>query len=188
MPDLIVLVGCDHNLQRKHPPQLPKSIDPEIIDEMARQRQHFEDDLRAVFKVAPFDLVGEEINHDADTIPRDLAAEHACLYANIDMPLKVRGQLEIPPDYVGATKKYSPEQLSGWHRQREQYMYDRVMEERATGTTTLVLCGSVHLIPMAAMFRRTGLEVRVEFDVTQKPWYTSDWSRWAEERFQKSWE
>ena len=76
MPDMIVLVGCNHDLQRK----CTRQVEPEIIEAEAGEREQFGRALQAVFQEYRFDFVGEEINHGAETIPCDLAAAGECRY------------------------------------------------------------------------------------------------------------
>lgn len=181
---MVYILGCDHWLQEpeNNEPQKPGTFG-ELFQEIDRspkarkQRQLFSNLIEEIICSNSIEFVGEETNQGLQTPARNSAEKYHCLYSNIEMPPDVKRQNGIPEDYQNP-EKYPREQLEAWYRLRERYMFDEVRKQRGERTRSLVVCGALHMRPLAELFSKGDETVRLQ-DVTEAEWYlgrpSSEW-------------
>jgi hypothetical protein len=166
---MISIVGCDHGHQRK-----TQSCGGQGLEAFEReQKRNFVEAIeKIVVEISP-GFVGEEINQGADTFAADLAREHKCEYANIDMPEPRRREASIPRSYSDNRRGHSDEELAKWDKMREEFMVDETIRNLKS-RNALVICGRLHQDNLAQLFRDRGHDVRV-VNISTEAWYSEHW-------------
>jgi hypothetical protein len=166
---MIFIIGCDHGHQRR-----AQSCGGYGVEAFEReQKGNFVEAVeRIVVEIRPA-LVGEEINHGADTFAAELARKHGCNYVNIDMSEPQRREAGIPRSYSDDRGGHSAEELARWDRMREEFMVEQTVHNLNDGNA-LVICGRLHQKNLAQIFRERGQDVRV-VDLSTEPWYSEHW-------------
>ena len=132
-------------------------------------------------------FIGEEAQYGHETIAETLKTRKDG-WINMDMPMQERDAAGIAeeqrdrgciPRYVGEEARcqltengYEQSVGNGWIQLiprlpsdeiREQYMFDRVVENFNSVDSILLLCGVLHSQALAAKFGEAGFEVELEF-------------------------
>lgn len=92
---MVYLLGCDHYLQEY---ERTESVD-ELWAAEHKTKEQFYELTKNVIGAERIQFIGEECRHDQKTIPRVLANELACGYAEIDMPVEERDRRGVARDY-----------------------------------------------------------------------------------------
>ncbi|MGA2387385.1 MAG: hypothetical protein ABSF97_00365 [Candidatus Sulfotelmatobacter sp.] len=158
---MVYLLGCDHYLQEY---ECTESIDDLWAVERKTKEQFYEL-TKNVIESEHIQFVGEECKHDQKTIPRVLAAELGCGYAEIDMTVEERDNRGIARDY----QSLSEDVRTNVYKIREDYMVQRVYSESNIGFRKLIVCGAEHLKGLEARFRQ-GREQVTKRDLTKEDW------------------
>lgn len=149
-------------------------------------KQQFEELLRRRIAERGVQFIGEEADFDFTTTAQSLGIPRA----NIDMPEAERVKRGIAeeqrrrirvPSYLGSdartgltTEGYQRDLGNGWVELeprlpsdtiREEYMFDRVLEEAGNAQSIIVICGILHSEELAKRFR-----VNDSSTVEVEPW------------------
>ncbi len=165
----VLVVGLNHQIQRAD----VLSGGDEIEKLEREQKTHFAGYVAQVIGERGVGFVGEEAQHGVALIGERVATDLKRRHANIEMPPAVRVARRIPDDYTRQDRPYTNDQRANWHREREQYMFDQVVQNAACNSA-LVFCGREHLDALATRFRQAGYEVDT-YDLNREGWYIEDW-------------
>lgn len=156
----ITILGLDHSLQQNDPTgDLRNTLLPVLVKSRA-------------------DLVGEEAHLIPSTVAQQIAKELGKPWLNIDMNTEERIQAGIYDELssrpwgpifedgnpVGMTGYYLPH-ADGV---REEHWVSQIL--RPSLSSAVVLCGVLHLVPVAERFRQRGCVVD-EINVCAQGWY-----------------
>lgn len=155
------LLGCDHYLQEY---DRTESVD-ELWTVEFKAKEQFYELVKNVIESERIQFVGEECKRGQKTIPRVLATELRCSYAEIDMPVEERERRGIARDY----QRPGEEERSRVYNIREDFMVQRVYSESNLGTPKLIICGAEHLKGLESQFSRGGEQVSKR-DLTKEDW------------------
>ena len=158
---MVYLLGCDHYLQEY---DRTESID-ELWAVERKTKERFYELTKNVIESERIQFVGEECKCGQQTIPRVLAAELGCSYAEIDMPVQERDRRGIARDY----QRLGEEERTRVYSIREEYMVQRVYSESNVGMHKLVVCGAEHLNGLESLFLQSGEQVSTH-DLTKEDW------------------
>ena len=158
---MVYLLGCDHYLQEY---DRTESID-ELWAVERKTKEQFYELAKNIIESEQIQFVGEECKQGQKTIPRVLATEHGCSYAEIDMSLAERESRGIARDY----QNLGEEERTRVYNLREDHMVQRVYSESGNGLSKLIVCGAEHLKGLEARFRAGTEEVTIR-DLTKEDW------------------
>ena len=117
-------------------------------------------------------FVGEECKPLQDTIPRRLAAELGCKYAEIDMAAEERERNGIPKNY----ERLGEDEQERSFAIREEYMVARVYRESSLQASKLIVCGALHINSLAKRFHDRG-EIVTTRNLLNEEWCDLPWDR-----------
>lgn len=163
----VYILGCDHWLQ---PYDLCEPM-PEFQEIERQLKQRFYSIVEELIKTQNIASVGEECKRNQHTIPRALAKETGCEYAEIDMPGEERLRQGIQDDY-----EKNPETRARGYDLREQFMIEKATSELKRPGPKLIVCGSEHVASLKTRFEKLGETVATR-DVTQEPWFDPPYKR-----------
>jgi hypothetical protein len=89
----------------------------------AGQKDQFRELLRKRISERGAQFIGEETKHGEPSIANEVCISAACRYANIEMHPDEREKRKIPTDYE-SDPNVTAEQKTGFHQQREEYMFE----------------------------------------------------------------
>src|SRR5579859_4275382 len=158
---MVYLLGCDHYLQEYERTEPEDSL---WKSEYAAKETFYEIG-KEIIKAERIQFVGEECRQDQKTIPRALAAELGCSYAEVDMPLEHREKRGIARNYL----ELGDQERDRVYAMREEYMVGRIYSESAVETRKLIVCGAEHVEGLETRFRASGEEVTTR-DLTKEDW------------------
>ena len=158
---MIYLLGCDHYLQDY---DRTESVD-ELSAVEFKTKEQFYELTKNVIEMERIQFVGEECKPGQKTIPRALATERGCSYAEIDMPIEERHKRGIARDY----QRLGGEEQSRVYNIREDYMVQRVYSESNLAMRKLIVCGAEHLAGLESRFLRSGEQV-FKRDLIREDW------------------
>jgi hypothetical protein len=161
---MVYLLGCDHYLQEY---DRAESID-ELWAVERETKEQFYELTKNVIESERIQFVGEECKRGQKTIPRVLATELSCSYAEIDMSLEERDSRGIARDY----QRLGDEERTRVYNLREDYMVQRVYSESGASFRKMIVCGAEHLDGLEARFGASGEAVTTR-DLTKKDWVLS---------------
>jgi hypothetical protein len=158
---MVYLLGCDHYLQEY---DRTESIDELWATELKTKKRFYEL-TKDVISTERIEFVGEECRGGQKTIPRVLAGELGCNYAEIDMPVEERDRRGIARDY----QRLGEEERARVYSIRENYMVQRVYSESNVSIRKLIVCGAEHLKGLQSQFLQSGEQVST-YDLTKEDW------------------
>lgn len=164
----VYILGCDHWLQ---PYDLCEPM-PEFKEIERQLKQEFYSIVEELIKKQNIVFIGEECKQKEHTIPRALAKENGCEYAEIDMPIEERRRQGIPENY----DRLGGETKARGHDLRERFMVERVQSECRVAGPKLIVCGSEHAASLTARFEKLGERVTAR-DVTKEAWFDPPYKR-----------
>ncbi len=159
---MVYLLWCDHYLQeydRTEPVE-------ELWANERKTKEQFYELVKDVIKSERIRFIGEECNAGQRTIPRVLATELHCDYAEIDMPVEERDEKGIARHYQAMGR----EERTRVYNIREDYMVQRVYSHSRVDARKLIVCGAEHLKGLEARFRQEGEDVTAR-DLTKEDWF-----------------
>jgi hypothetical protein len=119
-----------------------------------------------------FNSLGKKPSTENRPSPNRFVALLKNRYANIDMTLDDRTARNIPINYENLPITESQQAI--FNQKREEYMFDRTIEEARGAERAMVICGHEHTAALANRFRKAGHEVE-EADIRSESWYIEDW-------------
>ena len=164
----ILIIGLSHQIQRPF-----WSSDKRACEFAQYQKARFAQLVRETIQTCVIEFVGEEANHQEESIAEMVCKEEACRYSNIEMTPDERMLRKIPAGYNEDTALSEIEKTKG-NRQREEYMANRVIAEARDSGHILVICGRMHSDSLAAIFRAGGHSVQID-DLLNQDWYIENW-------------
>jgi hypothetical protein len=167
----VLILGLNHQIQ-------PAMIKNWSSDGLFQQ---FEQDQKETFAQFLYDLlhergiefVGEEAKHGEDTIAQRLCAQENYRYSNVEMLPEERRQRNIPRDYSD-NPNVSQQERDRCNLEREQYMCEQAIVHAAQAHRILIICGRLHMNPIAAELGRQGHCVQTS-DIQEQDWYVENW-------------
>ena len=160
---MIYIVGCHHGIQPQA--SMLTACDP---SDQNRQRGHFKDMLRQIFKEDGIQFVFEEAGDVEETITQHLAAQFNLPWKDINTSNADKDRLGIPRYYV--QEPYTNEQKNRWNQLREKFMLGRINEYRSCAQNLLIICGFDHVDSLAASLGNDGIRIR-RVDYRTLEWY-----------------
>jgi hypothetical protein len=160
---LIHIVGCNHGIQVG----LGGFTDYDPADQN-EQRAHFRTLLESICEQQAITIVLEEDGALEETAGEQIAAQRNILWADLNTSNDDKVQMGIPKDYL--TGPYTEDQKRDWNRQRELFMVEKINEHRSEGESLLIICGFVHMQPLADLL---GLDGAQQWDYRSLDWYRS---------------
>lgn len=169
---VVNIVGCTHHHQRQADQILTDDQRSKAFER--NQKRRFRRVLVEIATKAKPQLIAEEIEADADTIPRALATELQSRYANIDMHSDERLRRGIPRGYADRGSLFDPQQIDRWHRVREQFMLESFLAAADGLKNAMVVCGYFHAPRLAELLHSHGHETVVT-NIAEMDWFSEDW-------------
>jgi hypothetical protein len=156
---MVYILGSDHYLQGY------ALGDPEDVREIELNSKHnFYAIVEEIVGTHKIEFIGEECKVGQKTIPRAIAKEVGCKYAEVDMPAIEREKRGIASDY-----ERREDEKSRGYALREDYMLERIYTESNVGARKLIVCGALHIESLARGCKMRGDEVTTR-DVTKEAW------------------
>jgi hypothetical protein len=158
---MVFVLGCDHYLQEYDR--------TESVDELWRcehkTKEQFYELTRKIIQAKKIQFVGEECKPNQRTIPRVLASEFDCGYAEIDMPLEERERRGVARNY----QELGEQERDRVYVIREGYMVERIYSESTVEMHKLIVCGAEHMKGLLARLAEHG-EEPLSRDLTKEDW------------------
>jgi hypothetical protein len=85
-----------------------------------------------------------------------------------------RAARNIPAGYNDDLPNLSEAEKERCHREREEYMFAKTLQDAGDANSIILICGRLHVKPLAVRFHDTGHTVQTT-DVQSQPWYIEDW-------------
>jgi len=165
---MVYVLGCDHYLQEYELQDWQEEI-RKVEQELKGKFYSLTEEVMRAYAIT---FVGEECKPAQDTIPRRLATEIGCKYAEIDMGTAERESNGIPRDY----EKLGAEEQARCNALREEYMVKRTYSESTVEEAKLIVCGARHIEALASRFRDREREVIMRNALNEK-WWDPPWER-----------
>ena len=156
---MVYILGSDHYLQDY---QLG---DPEDVRKIEFDLKHkFYLIVEEIVGTHKIEFIGEECKVGQNTIPRAIAKEVCCKYAEVDMSAIEREKRGIARDY----ESREDEKARGCAL-REDYMVGRIYAESNVEARKLIVCGALHIESLAKGCQMRGDDVATR-DLTKEAW------------------
>ena len=165
---MVHVFGIDHWIQDHR----LLNFDPMVVPIEQEQKGRFGNSIETVLLKEGINFLGEEAHPDRQTIASVIAEQQGIRYTKIDMPLEEREAQGIPRNYAELYRN-TPVLLSRCHGIREQYMVERVENERQSLDRILVVCGIDHMQSLWRLFSERGHEVST-LNVMKSEWCCGD--------------
>jgi hypothetical protein len=165
---MVYLLGCDHYLQEY---DRTESID-ELWAVEFKAKEQFYELTKNVIESERIQFVGEECRRGQRTIPRVVATELGCSYAEIDMPIEERNRRGISREY----QSLGEEERNRVYNIREDYMLQEVYSKSNVCMRKLIVCGAEHSRGLELRFSRHGEQISKR-DLTKKNWVLEIYKR-----------
>jgi hypothetical protein len=160
---LIHIVGCNHGIQVGIGGFT--GLDP---DDQNEQRAHFRVLLENICEEQAIQIVLEEDGAPEETAGEQIATQRNIPWTDINTSNDDKNQMGIPIDYVNGA--YTEDQKSNWNHQRELFMVGKINEHRSEGESLLIICGFVHMQPLAEILGQDGTSVQ-QWDYRNLDWH-----------------
>jgi len=165
---MVCILGCDHYLQE---------YDLQDWQEEIRKIEHelkgkFYSVTEEIIRNQAIRFIGEECKPAQNTIPRKLAVELGCKYAEIDMSSEERERKGIPKN----NERPGSDEQKRCNTLREEYMVERTYRESTLETSKLIVCGALHIDGLANRFRERGEEVATR-NLLNEGWCDLPWDK-----------
>jgi hypothetical protein len=162
---MIFILGCNHGIQ---PGQSAlTALDPEAMNQ---QRDHFRALIETIVSDNAIGFIAEEWGDVEQTAASMIASNRKTRWTDINTSEAEKTQMGIPLDY--AQGGYEKQQVENWHRQREEFMCDKIKQHRGKSENILVICGSSHLTSLSQFLSQEGEKI-VAKDFNQFDWYVA---------------
>lgn len=166
---MIFVIGCNHGIQKASEDDL---LLIDNIAEIKTQRLSFSHLLEAIITKGKIQFIGEEWGLPESSIAQNLAKEKRRIaWANINTSLEDLDRMRIPQKYVN--RPYCQADKDRWNRQREEFMFGRIQENKGDAQNLLIICGFCHLAPLTKLLAQNRDKVEV-VDYRQMKWYRPD--------------
>jgi hypothetical protein len=159
------VVGCNHGIQ----PGTGGFADFDGVDEN-EQRGHFRTMLEDICVNHSIQIVLEEDGDPEETAAKQIADSHKIPWRDINTSNNDKDRMGIPRDYVSGA--YDAEQKREWHRQREQFMLEKINEYGKGAQALLIICGFVHVQHLVDLLDRGGTVQPTDYK--NLGWYRRD--------------
>lgn len=160
---MIHIVGCNHGIQVVVGGFA--GLDP---DEQNGQRTHFRALLESLCEGQAIQIVLEEDGSAEATAGEQIAAQRNIPWIDINTSNDDKTQMGIPINYI--TGPYTEVQKNNWNHQRELFMVGRINGHRSEGEILLIICGFVHMQPLADILGQDGTPIQI-WDYRNLDWY-----------------
>lgn len=161
---MVYILGSDHYLQDY------ELGDPEDVRQIELNLKNgFYAIVEEIVSTHRIEFVGEECKVGQNTIPRAIAKEVGCKYAEVDMTATEREKRGIARDY----ERREEEKARGYAL-REDYMLERIYSESNVGARKLIVRGALPLECLARGCQTRGDEVTTR-DLTKEAWLVADY-------------
>lgn len=158
----VTAIGLDHSLQQEDPTGDLRKL------------------LHTVFLNSRADLVGEEAHLMPSTVAKQVASDVGIPWLNVDMDLAQRIQAGIDQELAGRewgpvfkAGNAAPVGMRGCYLPhadgiREEYWISQILKRDFN--SAVMLCGGLHLSPLARKLRERGFRVD-QMNVCEQEWY-----------------
>jgi hypothetical protein len=162
----LVIVGTDHFPQ---PVKLADNFSQfaEAQPRHERQTQKFKNFIAEKIHQFRIGLLAEEYPVETMTTARELANKYECTWISIHTTETKRSELGMTKDY---RVRLSKNELAEVDRKREDVMVSQILEARAEGTNTLIICGIEHIEGLSLHLRKF-FENIICCDTSRESWY-----------------
>ena len=167
----ILILGINHQIQAAD--ILGFSSDGEMEKLERQQKEQFTLLLQQMITKNGVQIVGEETKHGVESIAKRVCDSEERRHTNIEMTPDERKEREIPPLY-NENPETLPADRERWNREREEFMIKRTIADAAGMENVMVICGRMHMQPLATRFSELGHTVETA-DVQDQSWYIEDW-------------
>ena len=169
----ILIIGVNHQIQ---PAQiLSMSTNGKLEAFEREQKETFGSFVRSKILERGAQFIAEEARHGQETVIQRLCTLNNWRYANIEMTPEERATGDIPPGY-NEDQSLPDTEKARCHREREEYMFERILAEAGDAESLLIICGRVHTAPLADRLREPGHSVDTT-DLQEENWYIEDWEQ-----------
>jgi hypothetical protein len=134
---MVFVLGCDHYLQEY---ELTESNE-ELCRVERKTEEQFYELTKEIIQAEEIEFISEERMPNQKTIPRVLASELDCDYAEIDIALEEREKRGIARNY----QELGEQERDRVYAVREEYMVERMYSESTIETRKLIVCGAEHV-------------------------------------------
>ncbi len=147
---MITIIGIDHEYQND---------DEDLAPDIAADQKRYVDQLRRTIRSTAATVVGEEtFPDDSHSLAKKLAEELGATHVVVDMNPAERVQHGIPERYSDYDTRCTREEIERYHRLREQFMVNRLLQAQAGEQDSVLVCGSFHTYRLAELFWKRGYE------------------------------
>jgi hypothetical protein len=167
----IHILGINHQVQPADIRSWGSNGEPQRFEQ--DQKERYAALVEQVVRENNVEIVAEETQHGLDTVTRRACERANCRCANIEMPPDVRTARGIPPGY-NENENTAPADCVRWNRDREDYMATQAITEAGDAQSAMVICGRMHVRPLAERFSEAGHTVETS-DLQDHSWYVEDW-------------
>lgn len=169
----ILIISVNHQIQ---PAQiLSMSTDGKLEAFEREQKETFGSFVKSNILERGVQFIAEEARHGQETVIERLCGLNNWGYANIEMTPEERTARQIPPGY-NEDQNLSETEKARCHREREEYMVERILGEVGDAASILIICGRIHTAPLADRFRELDHSVETT-DLQDENWYIEDWDQ-----------
>lgn len=169
----ILIISVNHQIQ---PAQiLSMSTNGKLEAFEREQKETFGSFVKSKILERGVQFIAEEARHGHETVIQRLRALNNWRYANIEMTPVERTARNIPPGYH-EDQSLPEAEKARCHREREEYMVERILGEVGDAESILIICGRIHTTPFADRFRELGHSVETT-DLQDENWYIEDWNQ-----------
>lgn len=168
-----LIISANHQIQ---PAQiLSMSTNGKLEAFEREQKETFGSFVKSKILERGVQFIGEEARHGQETVIQRLCGLNNWVYANIEMTPEERTARNIPPGY-NEDQSLPRTEKARCHREREEYMLERILGKVGDAESILIICGSKHTGSLAERFRELGHSVETT-DLQDENWYIEDWDQ-----------
>lgn len=160
---MIHIVGCNHGIQLGI-----GGFAALDTAEQNEQRAHFRALLEGICEGQAVQIVLEEDGAPEETAGEQIATQRNIPWIDINTSNEDKNQMGIPIDYVAGP--YTEAQKNNWNHQRELFMVGKVNEHRGQNASLLIICGFVHMLPLADILEQDGTPIQTR-NYRNLDWY-----------------
>ena len=144
---MFYIVGCNHGIQVG-----TGGFAKFDSADQNEQRAHFMSMLEEICTNRKIKIVLEEDGGPEETAAEQIADRHDIPWHDINTSNEDKDRLGIPRNYVDGP--YIDEEKNAWHRQREEFMVERINEYSRGLQNVLVVCGFEHMPHIAELLEQ----------------------------------
>ncbi len=147
---MINIVGIAHEYQNN---------DGDLASDVAADQKRYVELLRNTVRSTGATIIGEEAFPDGShSLAKKVAKELSVAYLVVEMNPAERVQHGIPERYSDYDTRCTREEIERYHRRREAFMVNRLLEAQAGEGNSVLVCGSFHTYRLAALLWKRGHE------------------------------